>query len=249
MRRVLPRARLPHRRVRSSTQPRGSAQPRATAPAGEWDETTVALVMQSASVLLSYPDPEALALVVVATSDRHPGSDPGRPHPLDRLAVFATWWSSLDPMEREMRYVATFDHKGRCSLHLTYYRDGDTRNRGESLLELHRLYRSHGVEPPREELADFLPALLELVATTDAGAEVLRAHRSAIELLARSLGDLHSPFAEVVGAVAESIAAVDGAWGAEEEADLRRLAKEGPPSEQVGLEVPVSLTARPGAPR
>ena len=243
MRRKLPRARLPHRQLRLGTQPRG------TALSAAWDETTVALVMQSASVLLSYPDPEALALVVAATSDRHLGSDSGRPHPLDRLAAVATWWSSLDPMEREMRYVATFDHKGRCSLHLTYYRDGDTRNRGESLLELHQIYRRHGVEPPRGELADFLPALLELGATTDAGPEVLCAHRGAIELLARSLGDLGSPFAEVVEAVAEVIAAVDGVWGDEEEADLRRLAKEGPPSEEVGLEVPVSLTARPGASR
>ncbi len=254
MRRVLPRARLPRGGLRRSARPRGTAPPAETAETAETaatpetDDTTVALALQAASVLLSYPDPDALALVVAATSDHQPGSGTGRPAPLDRLAAFANWWSSLDPMEREMRYVATFDHRGRCSLHLTYYRDGDTRNRGESLLELHQLYRSHGVEPPRGELADFLPALLELAATTDAGPEVLHAHRKAIELLGRSLDDLANPFAEVVGTVSEIIATVagDGVWGDEEEADLRRLAREGPPSEQVGLEVPVSLTARPG---
>ena len=73
-------------------------------------------------------------------------------------------------MEAAAAYVDTFDLRRRRSLHLTYYRHGDTRERGMALTALVDAYRVAGFRVAPGELPDFLPALLELAAVTPAGA-------------------------------------------------------------------------------
>ena len=95
-------------------------------------------------------------------------------------------------------YVATFDFHKRASLHLSYYRDGDRRQRGATLLGLKRRYREAGLELTGGELPDYLPAILEFAAFApgeDADA-ILGRMRPGIELLRASLHDLDSPYAQ-----------------------------------------------------
>lgn len=205
------------------------------------DEAVLAL--KAASVLLGYPDHTATELVALAMGDRPPGSvHGGGAHPLDRLADFVEGWTALDPMRREVLYVETFDHRRRCSLNMTYFSEGDTRNRGRSLLEAQELYRSYGMATRTGELPDYLPALLELAA--EVGPEALEPHRCSIAALHESLQELGSPFATVLEVVTEIAGPPDDA----ERARLDRLALEGPPCEQVGLETPVDITTGPKGP-
>jgi nitrate reductase delta subunit len=148
-------------------------------------------------------------------------------------------------MEREQRYVDTFDHQRRTSLNLTYFTDGDTRRRGEALLEVAEHYRRHGFDPPIAELPDHLAALAELAAHSGDTSGTLGPHRGAIAVLHRSLVERDSPFATVVGAVLALVGEPDPA----EWTELQLLAREGPPSEEVGVgpEVPVVLEKRTGA--
>ena len=76
-------------------------------------------------------------------------------------------------MEAAACYVDTFDLHRRRTLHLTYYRHGDTRERGMALTALVDAYRAARVRLVPGELPDFLPALLELAAMVPAGAAVL----------------------------------------------------------------------------
>jgi nitrate reductase delta subunit len=134
----------------------------------------------------------------------------------------------------EQGYVETFDLRRRATLELTYYRHGDTRERGMALLRLKKLYRTAGLPMQSPELPDHLAVMLAFAALAPEGygEALLAEHRPAIELLRLSLHDLDSPYAHVLDAVAELLPSLTVG----ERSEVARLAREGPPDEAVGLE-------------
>lgn len=131
-------------------------------------------------------------------------------------------------------YVATFDLRRRASLELTYYRYGDTRERGPALLRIKKLYRAAGLPLDSAQLPDHLTVMLAFAALAPEGygEALLAEHLAALELLRRSLHDLGSPYAYVLDAVLAGLPPL----GVREQAEVVRLAREGPPEEAVGLE-------------
>lgn len=187
--------------------------------------------LKAASVLLQYPSPAACESVA--------GLDPAELAPLrgrqgQHLAAFLDWYRRRPLDELRRAYVETFDFAKRRSLHLTYHLHGDSRQRGLALLKLREAYAAAGLEGDAAELPDFLPLMLEFcaLAPEPAGGELLDRHRPAIELIRDSLHRERSPYAELLDAV------VDGLPGltARQLSRIKRLAAEGPPTEQVGLE-------------
>ena len=176
------------------------------------------------SLLLQYPGDELLAA-------RRELADAATGGPLARFAV---WWAGEDPAELRRKYVETFDFARRNSLYLTYHVHGDRRQRGIALLRLKQRYAAAGLELLDGELPDYLPVMLEFaaLAPTDVGLAALAESRDAIELVRASLHEAGSPYALLLDAVAEMLPGLTGAQAAR----VRRLAAEGPPSEQVGLE-------------
>lgn len=136
--------------------------------------------------------------------------------------------------ELQSRYVETFDFDRRASLHLTYHLYGDQRRRGLELVRLRRRLAELGLEPAGpDELPDYLPALLEAVALAGSEAEaILAEQRGPLELLRARLHDVGSPYGALVDAVCLPLPKLT----ARQEAEVRRIALEGPPSELVGLE-------------
>ena len=203
------------------------------------------LVLRIASVLLEYPDGELLAATPRLRSAA--AGVPGRAGA--DLRAFLDRRAGLDPWAVREEYVATFDFHKRASLHLSYYRDGDRRQRGATLLGIKRRYREAGLELTGGELPDYLPAILEFAALAPGGDAdaILGRMRPGIELLRASLHDLDSSYARVLDAVV----AVLPALSAEEIAEARRIATEGPPDEEVGLEpfAPPEVMPVAGAPR
>lgn len=183
-----------------------------------------------AAVLLEYPDEsifDATAkLREMAVEAGGPGA-PGLVSFLDRRAGMDVWAAREE-------YVATFDFHKRASLHLSYFRDGDRRQRGATLLGLKRRYREAGLELDGGELPDYLPAILEFAALAPGKAadEVLARMRPGIELLRASLHEVQSAYAEVLDAISATLPPLS----VEELAEARRIAAEGPPDEEVGLE-------------
>lgn len=190
----------------------------------------IPLVHRMASVLLGYPDETMLACLddiaaalpaLVDLADR------------TRLATVCDHLLGLRPTEAAQQYVDTFDHTRRRSLHLTYYRHGDTRARGMALLALKHTYRQAGHEPPEAELPDFLPLILEFAALApEFGHRILLQCRAGLELLRQALHEHSTPYADVLdtlcGRLPEPARHERDTW--------RRLAVEGPPGEHVGLE-------------
>ena len=189
-------------------------------------ETTV---FGCAAVLLSYPD-QGFADDLSAVSEATAGLPRGSAR--TALSAATEWLGEMTPTEVAATYVDTFDLSRGTSLYLTYYRHGDTRERGMALAALVDAYRAAGFAPSPGELPDFLPAMLELAAVHRSGSALLAEQRSGIDALALALDKADSPYGSVVSAVASVLPSPSRA----DRETLERYRAQGPPSEQVGLE-------------
>jgi nitrate reductase delta subunit len=192
-------------------------------------ESWLSNAWQAQSLLLAYPDEVfeqrlALAARVAATL----------PEPVARpLLRFTAHAEQTAPADLTAASVATFDHRKRCCLYLTYYAHGDTRKRGIGLLRLKQTYTAAGWRLGDDELPDHLAVVLEFAATDPAaGARLLAEHRAGLELLRLALNDDGSPWAQVLDSVSATLPALAG----DDREAVMRLAAEGPPEEQVGLD-------------
>jgi nitrate reductase molybdenum cofactor assembly chaperone NarJ/NarW len=200
------------------------------------------VVCQAASILLQYPDPavrDRVPLVSAAVTVLSPG------RPRTALSTFLAQMAATPSRELAEHYVATFDRRRRCCLYLTWWTDGETRRRGQSLAVLKERYRRGGLEFESSELPDYLPVVLEYAAAGDVvdGLALLQEHRAGIELLRLALRDARSPYADVV----EAVCALLPGPSPQDRAAAQRLAQAGPPTETVGLE-PYVLAPTRGVP-
>ncbi len=186
------------------------------------------IAWQAQSLLLGYPGdglPAQLDLLRWAASAA--GARAGQP-----LHRFLDHLAATPLPDLAASYVATFDHRKRCCLFLTYYAYGDTRKRGLALLRLKQTYAA-GLQLADDELPDHLAVMLEFAATAgpQAGQALLQEHRAGLELLRLALHDAASPWASVLDSVSGTLPPLPG----DQRKAAARLAAQGPPGEQVGL--------------
>lgn len=193
-----------------------------------------------ASLLLDYPDAqwqERLPLFAqnAAALPRAVAE------PLERFIARAR---EIGASDLQKLYVTTFDLKRKCSLYLSYFATGDTRRRGTALVTFLDAYRAAGWEFDADELPDYLPAVLEFSARSqsDVADALLSAHREGIEVLRAALEGMDSPWADVVRAVTLSLPKVDQATRER----VLALVSEGPPTETVGLSLPMPAFRKTG---
>lgn len=196
------------------------------------EQLTVA--WQSASLLLGYPDEELLArLDVVDQASTLLPDAMGEP-----LRALVAHLRATPLPDLQAEYVETFDTRRRTNLFLTYFAHGDTRKRGMALLRFKQTFLRAGFQLPETgdgaELPDHLCVVLEFGATVDADAgwRLLNDHRAGLELLRLALRDSGSPWGSAVDVVTATLPKLRG----DEMDAVRRLAAEGPPAEEVGLD-------------
>ncbi len=161
---------------------------------------------------------------------------------------FDNWLTSKPLLELQQSYVETFDQKRSSCLYLTFYLNGDTRQRGMALWRFAQKYKEFGFELDKGELSDYLPAILEFGATIDLAASMalLQTHQRAILVLMESLKTQRSPYRHLI----EILVKVLPKLSARELKEAEALINAGPPKELVGLEgyggpVSVSIGVRP----
>jgi nitrate reductase delta subunit len=184
------------------------------------------------ALLLDYPDEQLLA-----GHDEIAGALAGLdPSPRrEALTQFVTWLYESDRFTIEQEYVASFDFSKRTTLHLSFYTYGDRRQRGMAMLALKERFAAAGLPfADGGNLPDYLPALLEFAALAAAedGDELLRQLRAGIEIIRVGLHETASPYALLLDALVAGMPKLTRG----QRAALEKLAVEGPPTEEVGLE-------------
>ncbi|WIM68617.1 nitrate reductase molybdenum cofactor assembly chaperone [Corynebacterium breve] len=192
------------------------------------------VVAMIGSLLLRYPDENFadLAGTVRGQLDQLPAQI------AERFRLFLDGAESMGTRALEMHFVETFDQRRRCSLFLSYYAVGDTRQRGAAILAFRQQLEGLGLEEISDELPDHLCVVLEAVALTSGEAharavEMISSHRDGIEVLRSALQAIDSIYHHVIIAICMALPKID-------QDTIDRyvdLIRSGPPAEMVGIDV------------
>ena len=120
------------------------------------------LTLKVLSLLLSYPEAETLAALdemaeVIEQENRLPEA-----HKKLVLAMILSY-RGVDLLDLQERYVALFDRGRFLSLHIFEHVHGESRDRGQAMVNLLQMYQSHGFEMSTHELPDYIPLFLEFL--------------------------------------------------------------------------------------
>lgn len=193
--------------------------------------------LKALSALLSYPDRELVAAIpeIRAVLVEEHALDPLLLEPL--LAML----EQEDVYDLQERYVMLFDRTRSLSLHLFEHVHGESRDRGQAMVDLRNVYEAAGFAIDGSELPDFVPLFLEycsLLPEPEARA-VLADPAHVMTVLGERLGKRETPYAAVFEALVslaatkpapevfeaivpetdqdpEDLAALDAAWEEEE---------------------------------
>lgn len=122
----------------------------------------MAQTYRALAVLLSYPTEDTAALMpAVLDALTSEGIAPAKL--VKRLQPLAQALAQDDLYEAQARYVDLFDRTRSLSLQLYEHVHGESRDRGQAMVELLKLYSSHGLELTAKELPDHLPVFLEFL--------------------------------------------------------------------------------------
>ncbi len=153
---------------------------------------------------------------------------------LDQLGNLLTEIETLDLYELQERYVFLFDRTRSLSLHLFEHVHGESRDRGQAMVDLRALYEEAGLDPDARELPDFLPMFLEYLSTrpVEEARALLAEPLTVIAALKERLARRKTPYA----AVLRVIEAIAGVAPSAKELDALRKAPDDDPSDLEALD-------------
>ena len=193
------------------------------------------LTLRTLSALLRYPDDTVrkgtaeLAEALIADGLLTPEQRTSLSPLLERLA-------GQDLLDSQEDYVALFDRGRALSLHLFEHVHGESRDRGQAMVDLRDRYEAQGLEIAAKELPDYLPLFLEYLSVlpTAQALEELSQPGVILSALADRLEEKGTPYAapmrilaDLAGAGGEAfeiapaddpddLAALDAAWEEEQ---------------------------------
>ena len=153
---------------------------------------------------------------------------------LDRLNRLIDEIETLDLYELQERYVFLFDRTRSLSLHLFEHVHGESRDRGQAMVDLRALYEDAGLDPDRRELPDFLPMFLEYLSTRpiDEARPLLAEPIAVIAALRERLSKRKSTYA----AALRALEAIAGGEPAARALDELRKAPDDDPNDLAALD-------------
>jgi len=152
------------------------------------------------SRLLDYPDQELKDNLVTIRKVLAMQTKQLEENEMEELEHFLQHLQEESLLQLQQDYVQTFDMVPEHSLHLTHHLFGDDRGRGPALVDLGEHYKGMGMEMRTGEIPDYLPLILEYVATLDEmGARVFLADAAKVlTVLAANLEKSDSPYAPLL---------------------------------------------------
>ena len=162
----------------------------------------MAMTYRALGLFLSYPTQESVDLLApaLAAIDEEGLLSEAIQHGLRGLAAEL---GQADLYEAQAAYVDLFDRTRSLSLHLYEHVHGESRDRGQAMVELLKFYSSRGLELTAKELPDYLPVFLEFLSTQAPGeaAALLGQASHVLEALRERLKERGSRYAAAFGAL------------------------------------------------
>ena len=153
-------------------------------------------------LLLSYPKPEWLAHLdeckaTLAAEELLPKKQ------LSAVLALIEQLRSSDLYELQEQYVATFDRGRSHCLHLFEHIHGESRDRGQAMVNLAAAYAEKGLFIDRAELPDYLPLFLEFLSLcpADEAVGLLGEPIDIIATIAARLNERRTPYAALFDAL------------------------------------------------
>jgi len=150
------------------------------------------------AALLSYPEPQLVAALDELEQALDREKLLGRSE-RQALAALFTVLRESDLMDLQEQYVGLFDRVRSLSLHLFEHVHGESRDRGQAMVDLKQVYESRGFTLATNELPDFLPAFLEYLSFVPLpeARELLADSAHILEALGARLKKRGSPYSAV----------------------------------------------------
>ena len=193
------------------------------------------LTLRTLSALLRYPD-EAVQQAAPELTGVLAEDGLLSPEQRASLQPLLDTLASADLLDSQERYVGLFDRGRAVSLHLFEHVHGESRDRGQAMVDLRDRYEAQGLEIAAKELPDYLPLFLEYLSVLPSAqaAEELAQPGLILSALADRLEEKGTPYAapmrilaDLAGAGGEAfeiapaddpddLAALDAAWEEEQ---------------------------------
>ena len=160
------------------------------------------IAYKALSALLAYPTEELFAaLPEIGAEIEGEGNIGCRER--RALSAFVAELGAADLIDAQERYVELFDRGRATSLHLFEHVHGESRDRGQAMVELKATYAQAGLALRANELPDYLPVLLEFVSLQpeEVAKDLLEDCGHIVRKIGDALAKRGSGYAAVVAAV------------------------------------------------
>lgn len=154
------------------------------------------------SAVLTYPSADLLSAipdlkVALRTENALSATD------IEYIEILLNELESGDLLDLQERYVLLFDRTRSLSLHLFEHVHGESRDRGQAMVDLQQLYEKEGLYVGANELPDFMPVFLEFLSTQpeQEARELLNEPLHIFEALRQRLRKRKSSYASVFTAL------------------------------------------------
>ncbi len=154
------------------------------------------------SLLLAYPSGELQEFLPEAVKVLNDEGVMGQ-KPVTGVLEFAEHYRGHDLIDWQAEYVQLFDATRSASLYLFEHLKGDSKDRGQAMVDLIEQYSSRGMQLSSSELPDYLPVFLEFLSSLspDEAAETLSEAVNVISLIHRRLEEKKNIYRHLLGAV------------------------------------------------
>ncbi|MBN8776539.1 nitrate reductase molybdenum cofactor assembly chaperone [Thiomonas arsenitoxydans] len=158
--------------------------------------------LRALALLLDYPS-EAMQTHLADLASVLGALEPVQPAARESLRGLIEHMTAADLMDLQAEFVDTFDRGRSTSLNLFEQVHGDSRDRGQAMVDLLAQYQEVGLDLQAKELPDYLPVYLEYCSVLDPSAarEALEEVALLVAHLTVALDRRESPWVAVTAAV------------------------------------------------
>ncbi len=122
---------------------------------------------------------------------------------IGEIEKFTGHFSKMDLTDWQAEYVQLFDNSRSASLHLFEHIKGDSKDRGQAMVDMLEFYKENGMQLSANELPDYIPAFLEFLSTLkkEKAAELLAEPVHIIQRIYLALKEKDNPYQDVLSAI------------------------------------------------